>query len=231
MKPPHECLSWKLLALSASLLFAYRARASIIIDDFSQTTATWPISIVTSPTNDSRNETGPLSGVLGGQRNTSVTATTIDFALLDEVRTFIVPSLGVLSYSSTDGAAGTLVLTYKFTAGTFPVSDLALGVNLSSYDSPNGQIMNIKADFLNGPTDLMALTKPTSGSGAQTVSFPFAQFIGAGPLSQANTLTLTFTAPKAADFRIDSAQTVVPEPTAVGLLVAAGTLVLRRRRN
>jgi hypothetical protein len=215
------------------------AAAVIPIDNFNSTAATWPLAVNISFGSATNSETGQ-AGVVGGARETTLSAGALDVFGLDDLRASI--ASGALDLNLTVGARGDLGLEY----GTFATGGSSLnldftgqaGVNVtfSAFDPPSTSpgipasitiTLHDDARF----TDVSTLTVPILSTGPQTVFVPFTG-IALPDLAQVDGIQFAFATPDGTDFRIDTIETVVPEP-ALGSAMMLGALSLlapRRRR-
>ena len=180
-----------------------------------------------------------IGGVIGGERITTVTGITFDDPGIDMVQAAVFPSVGVFDYSSSAGATGEVMLTYRNSDGPDGLDadlsgDALVRVDVTHFDLAGGVPMAVSV-LLDDGIDTAMLTKPVNVSGAQTLDFLFSDFppadFAALDLLDIDRIVLTFSPGQAADFRIDSITTQVPEPAGVMLLlVGAAALPIRRSR-
>lgn len=211
------------------LLCGVSARGDLLIDDFSDVSTSWPITI-SSPNVLSVLETG-LTGVVGGRRLTTLSAFVFDIEGLDQVRATIAPQFGVLDYASSVGADGDLRLGYvgEFTADLS--GDVFIRVDFAGFDMGGNVPMAVTVELGHGALTA-TLTQMLNGVGVQSLAFNFSEFdnIGAVDLSSISAMEFRFNPGAGGDFRIDGISSVVPEPaTLVMLFVGAGAIVCRRR--
>ena len=225
----------RVLAACLAVLALAGAAQATVIDEFSgRVAADWPLVLTQQGTNVATPTETTLAGVLGGMRQSALTAQAMDVNGLDEVAlTVFTGPPSVLDYSSSSGGTGSVYVKYGTAIsggpllGLNPVALPLVQINFLRYDFPSGQPLTLTLTPYQGTTAGTPLIAQTVGAGAQTVTFNLA---GSG-LTSLDGLQLGIDAPQAADFRIESI-TDVPEPVTLALLAAgAGLLALRRRRQ
>ena len=165
--------------LAGSLEWAGTAAGQTVIDDFSDAGAN-----TVSPPGQARSTVGSttvtdsgLTGVIGGSRTLTVTATSVGGGL-PEVRAGVMPIAQVLDYSSTVLVNGAVTLLYDN-------NGVGLGVDLSSGD---GIEFDVIADVSSLPYDVtvtlddgvtsQSSTQNVVVSGLQSVQFLYTAFPG-----------------------------------------------------
>lgn len=234
-------------SLAASLAVGcLPGQADVIIDDFTdagdpsgttllQITGTTP----TTQTTVSSSYSG-LSGVLGGQRDMTLTrfasaltgSRTVSTRVSDTGDPF-------LDFQSTQNGNGQIELTYKglgdldFSSGSF------FSVNFTSYDFPRGESL-VTMIGITSSSGSSSLTKNfTLGdadlNGVGSLSFPFANFLGGADFSDVDEISVTLNPARGGDFTltsITSDASAIPEP-GNGILLSGliGLGLLSRRRK
>ncbi len=208
------------------------ASAGLVVDDFSDVDNPnpWPVS-TTIPAVIPVLESG-LSGVVGGTRNTTLSALVLDLVGLDEVKTNIVPNFGVLDYTSSVGGNGELELSY---VGPFDVDlsgDAFIQIDFVGLVLGSKLAMPVTVTVAHGATTA-SLTHTLIAPGAQSVEFEFVDFAGIDlvDLGSITTMLVEFDPGAGADFRLSQIQSVVPEPATLVLLLVGAGVVLRRPRR
>ena len=213
--------------------FVSDAEASIIIDDFSDVQASWPLTADTVGNTLTVNESG-LNNVFGGTRQTDVTLTSAGFPGLDDLRINIFVMPGLFDYSSTSEASGQLGLLYDAGGaglnGDFS-NQIGLNIDFLAFDFGSAANLPITATISDGMNSA-SLTLALTSVGAQSAFFDFNDFAGIGSidLSSISSVSFDFDAGLGADFRMSQINTVIPAPGALALLGIAGLLGMRRRR-
>ncbi len=209
---------------------------NVIVDDFSDTTgSTFPLvrTVEDGPGTLVGTLESGLSGVLGGRRFTSIGAEVLEVPGLDSltVDLFNTGGQSVLDFSSTSGVQGRMQLIYGFTLNADLSSLSSVEIALTNFDAPLTGTMMVEATLSSGTTDRVLPVAAVVTPGAQTVSFDITSLTPSF-LSDVDTFTFDFRAPKGADFRVDGI-TVVPEPmTLMFLAVGASWIAVRRgKRN
>jgi hypothetical protein len=226
-----------LVAAIASVLVvpAVASAAVIVVDDFNQATASYPLvdntvgGIVAGPAD-------PAVGAIGGVRQVAVEMTAADVPGLDSVSAGVFTQIpGVFDFSSTSGADGWTTLLYGASNINSPNllslvipdgSTIELDVQL--FDRPAGGSLKIDVS-LNSLVPFGTVTTTLNASGAQVVSIPL-DSISSSIRSNVTGITVVLDGTKAVDFRLDSISIVVPEPAAMGALAPFGLLLARRRK-
>jgi len=153
----------------------------LVIDVFSSTVqATLPAGVRQTTVGTQSVADGPgLSGVVGGTRRLTVGASAIQMPGLDSVVVGILPRQTYLSLASSQGADGTLTLTYD-------AGGAGLGVNLSRARGLRIAVEAVDAAALPCPLTV-TLTDGSSSTAAtqvltqakkQTLQFPFTSLRG-----------------------------------------------------
>ncbi|MGJ8673880.1 PEP-CTERM sorting domain-containing protein [Rubritalea sp.] len=230
--------------LVASLLLTLNVsgNASITIDDFSTAvTGSNVIDIYSTPTpatptTISTVGTG-LTGVIGGQRNITLTRITATGSGRRQVTT-TVENTGnsYFEYSSTSGASGSTTLSYgqgtdASLAGFNLSSAYAFDINFVDYDLPGGNLLTVAISVTSGGSSTSVSKSLTTNGGL--LSYNFSEFSGAD-FSDVDQIDLVITAPSGADYSIDSFTAVtaaVPEPSSAILLGLGLSFGLVRRRR
>lgn len=209
------------------------ARGGLVIDNFSDAgdPNPWPISLTTPPAVQTVVE-GGLTGVLGGTRLTSLSAFFFDNVGLDEVQVNIVPSFGVLDYSSSIGANGDLLIAYVGRFNADLTGDALIQIDFAGFDLAGGSAMPVAVTLGNGSTTA-SLTRTLSAPGQQSLEFNLLDFQGINQidLGSVNGLLVEFDPGPGADFRVNGISSVVPEPPTLLILLAGAATVLRRFRR
>lgn len=229
-------------AFSAASLLVCAAPAGagligpVIIDDFSDTNASWPMTVSTGQPSDSREESG-LTGVLGANRRTTLANGTFG-TVLDQAAVTIAPGVqnGVLDYNSTLFAASDLTLVYGIDAPSFDFTGQGgIVIDFVGFDFPDDSPLQITALLTsNGNSQTVSTMVSDIGSGEVFLSFDdLAPLRGAFDLADVDDVALEFVAGPGSDFRIGTIQTRVPAPGAMALLAVgfALTIPTRRRRD
>ncbi|MCH7873486.1 MAG: PEP-CTERM sorting domain-containing protein [Planctomycetes bacterium] len=212
------------------LLCAVSARGGLVIDDFSDVSTSWPVTI-SSPNVVVRSETN-LSGVIGGTRVATLSAFVFDVEGLDQVRATIAPQFGVLDYASSVGADGDLRLSY---VGEFQADlsgDAFIQVDFAGFDMGGNVPLAVTVELGHGALTA-TLTQMLNGVGSQSLAFNFSEFIGidAVDLASISAMEFRFNPGAGGDFRIGGISSVVPEPTTLVMLIAGAGAILFRRRT
>lgn len=218
-----------LLAVGATMcaLLAAPAAPGATIDDFRSALAGWP---VIQNTVGGGTVSEFVGGVLGGVRDTSIAATSLELAGPDFVQVGIYPAASVFDYSSTVGADGTAGLRYDGGSGLGGVdfsSDVFLGIDFVHFDLANGIAMPVKVTLTDTLASFAATTLSLTVAGAQSLQFPLAGFAGVD-LTSIDTIEIGFDPGQATDFRLALVYTDVPEPATLGLLLIGGMIWSRR---
>ncbi len=221
-------------AFAMSALLVSSARAAVVIDDFTTTTATWPIG-----SGGSANEAA-LGDVAGGVRDTSLAVASFNVPGLDSVSASVFSSGGfsLFDYQSTAGADGAGTLKYGRTSGgadlNLDLTGESLLLDFFSFDYPADQPIVVTVTLLQA-----------AGGGTNSVTLPSSYYSQSGPgsllipllpglvpfLNDVDGIYVALDAPQAGDFRLDRISTVaVPEPASLSLLLLPLAAATRRRR-
>ncbi len=211
-----------------------QTEASILIDDFTDVQASWPLTVDTVGNTQTINESG-LNNVLGGTRQTSVTLTSAAFPGLDDLRINIFVAPGVFDYTSTSEATGQLGLLYDAGGAGLNAdfsNQIGLNIDFLAFDYGSAAALPITATMSDG-VNTATLTLSLNSVGAQSAFFSFGDFAGIGSLdlSAISSVSFEFDAGAGADFRISQINTIIPAPGAIALLGLAGLVGVRRRRR
>lgn len=233
MKTKQLCFA--VLAFAMMPVAAAQAALTVVIDDFTSAGPVFPyVRTTVTPGGTTGFIESGLTGVIGGSRVSSLGLHAADAPGLDSTSLSVVPSFGLLDFSSTTGATGRSVFYYGDFAGFMPAISLAIPngsiseFKFLSYDLPNGLPLLVNLELANGPvfeSKFMSLTT----AGASTLTFDLDQF-SAAIRANVTGISVRYFAPKAADFRLDSISVTIPEPSAVAVLAPAALAMLRRRR-
>jgi hypothetical protein len=223
------------------LLFsAHSASASIIVlDQFSETTAIWPVTDSTplGGPNTVTAESG-LASVVGGTRMTNLQLRSANILGVDAAQLAIFPQQGVLDYRSSAGAVADLGIDYagNTTFGTQGSLNLDLrgysgiGIEIANLDLGASPVEVYITGWTNG-VQMFGNNTSITTAGAQSFLVPFS--VPDSQLQDIHRINLTFFAMSGGtDLQITQIA-VVPEPATLGLagLAAAITLLARRRRS
>lgn len=212
------------------------ASADFVIDDFSdvQEPSQWPVVRNTLGTTNIT-ESG-LIGVLGGVRESSITADFLSTPGLDNATVTAAPTpAGVLDFASTSGAEGSLGLRYdgngSLTADLS--SEISINLEFLFFDLANTDPLTIEVTITDGGGDSRSGSATLIVDGPQTVSLFIAAFVenglGTTELTDIRSIDFDFDGALATDFRIDYIVTV-PTPAVLPAL-GFGLLAMRRRRR
>jgi hypothetical protein len=231
LKHPLTTLS---VFLASTLAAAYASAAPLILDNFSETSTTWPVSL----------PTGTLSITKVDALSTSpfvYRATTLGTTKATNTG-FIQPLVAIYQPDDSDHNVLELASPVNFPAyvrldyatGANPAdfsSYAGITVHFDSYDYPDQKPLLAKLtvqDVFGAP-----LKNGTSVPFNATSGDLFIPFSSVPTYNPATTyaVSLTFTPPAGADFRISAISTEIPEPTGAFALVPAAGLLVRRRRS
>jgi hypothetical protein len=216
------------VGLLVGLALSTAGKAAVIIDSFTSTTRTWPL------TQSTVGATGASEFLSAGlARGVQLTNLANDIPGLDNVQTSIYTgSGGVLDYNSTSDATGRVNLTYLWSAVQDFQADPVLKVDFIHYDAPGNWPMPMHATVTLGDSTAASFNSSTSSAGSQTVSFDLSS-LGSFGLANIQKIEIEFDAPTAADFRLSLVYRDTPEPATAAVLLsgAAGLLVRRRARR
>jgi hypothetical protein len=212
------------------------ARASIMVDDFTQSIGpVWPQVQNASTSGGSPETEAGLSGVLGGVRGYVVKSATIGVAGLDQLSSnvFHNGTVSLFDYQSSAGASGTVELFYgDAAANPLAVANVTdMSIVMPAFDNANGGPLQILVGWTErtGPSTSITMNTltnvTTAGSHTLGISNPLP--VGA----TVDKLTIDFISPAGTDFRVDSISlTTVPEPASLGVMGVGALMLLRRRR-
>ena len=233
-----------LLALAAIAFTAFTAptHANVVIDSFDVNQS------ITAPPTTFGFVDGPTSSIIGGQRDATVSrsggATSVQFE-----SNLNIP--GALLFSTNFSASGIAVIQYDGADNSSAFNPTGLGgIDVTQSGVNKGVSITGGAD-LPGATILFELftnatqfssflfATPVDGSGLTTSFIPFTSFTGTADPTNLGALRVTLTNPTNADVALQLTAftpplAIVPEPSALGLVVTAGLSGLfftRRRRR
>ncbi len=228
------------LIILAPILASSSLQGAVLIDQFNNTASGGTVDLLiqtlpsATPTTATFTGTG-ISGVLGGERRFTIVRTVATGAGDRRITASIsTASPYFLQYSSSSGAGGYLELQYGVTT---PLNFNMLGnsqfeIDFESYDLPGGQSLVVSL-LLNSSAGSGTLVRSlTTDGGILTFEFSDPNYASVN-FSDIDSITARFTAPRGADFNVNSiTATAVPEPS-VGLMSLAGAafLISRRRRS
>ncbi len=218
-------------ALAATLFASSSASATIIVDTFDDISSpsVWPITLNTLGT-VSVTENG-LTGVLGGDRVTTLDVTSIGIPGLDNGQVTVAPSpAGVMDFSSSVAAAGSVTLSYAFGATDFS-GQTGAEIDLLSFDNANLAGMDITVTMFSGTDSLTQTVSLTSAITSLTTIFLDASlFTGLGDFTAIDSIEVAFVGGLGTDFRVDEIR-AIPGPGSFALIGLAGLVASRRRRK
>jgi hypothetical protein len=228
------------LALCAMLALPQPSDA-LLIDDFSDTTVTWP-QVLLSPPGDLFQEY-VVGGTVSGDRETRVDGISPEIEGLDSLRLSIDPPASVFDYQSSLGMTARVTLFYGFSELNLDLSgDVGIEVEFAGFDAPEGPPLIVNArlhQFQNGIiAGPLQVAASVSSGGPQVARILFSS--DDAFLSDIDQITIEFGfqsggIPAGADFRVAEIRTFVPEPSTGVLLTAAlvglaATAAWHRRR-
>ena len=216
-------------AAALPLALAGSAFGAVIIDDFSDTFAAWPHALDVAGTQVLIDE-GGIAGTIGDERRSQLFLATTDVPGLDSVSLAIDPSgTGLLDYSSTAGADGSLSLSYLDLVADLS-SELFISLDIVAYDAPGSAPMPVTLDLVS--VDGSATATLDASGGPEKLLFFFAGLTTSGnfDLSEISEISLAFDPGVAGDFRLNGIFADVPAPAALPLLAIAALTTRRRRR-
>lgn len=233
-----------LVALAGALAGASSAQATLTIDSFSNTTATWPlVDITTGGGAESRDES-PLGGVIGGRRQTFV-----------QLQAFTAPpSSGkveatiyggvdsIFQFASNNNSDGLSELFYQGSSGDLGANLVLNGENafvirVVNYDGAGAPLV-ITLTLNDGTTTASKIVNVNSQIVVPTqlvFNYNAPEFVGLD-FTSINTIRVGFNGGNAADYTFDYLESqVVPEPGTLaagilGLLLPLGLGFNRRFR-
>lgn len=208
-----------------------------IIDDFSVTTASWPVSIAPGFLSAVVSESTPT--VLFGNRTTGLTTLlpAPNNSIMQPLMAIYTPPGGthnVLEVATPVNYPAIVSLSYNDSANPFTPLDLSanVGVTLTidSYDFPDSQPMFariVARDEAFGVFEFGTYLPFAATSGSLYI--PFSSFPSYNPSTTFQFGVQLMPAP-GGDFRLSRIETVVPEPSSLALFAPVSLLVTRRRR-
>lgn len=222
---------------AAAIVVSSSAHAAVLIDDFSQTTATWPVTL---PPN-LNSGVGPVESVpnvLFGSRSSSLAAVNRPnpSLLQPSIAIYTPPGLDHNVFELDTPADYPALLTINYQSGlSFASVDLSatpvIDVHVDSYDLPAGQPLVARlfirdTDLGGFKTGADVAFSATSGD----LLIPLST-VPALDATHIEHLVVQFQPAPGGDLRLSSINAVVPEPSAVAVtaLGAAGLLARRRR--
>lgn len=231
-RSPYRLALAAFLVVGFSLGMTGAARASVVIDTFSDVgvPSPWPVELGTVGSLPPIFETG-LSGVLGGERETRVFATDLQFPGLDVVDVAI--ASGVADYATSAGATG--IVSFNYSGGDVLGADLSgedfIRIELVAFDLANNIDMPVRVSLFDGAVQAI-LQQFVVVPGAQTLVFNYSDFanITKIDLSSIDRVAVSFSPGPATDFRIDEI-IAIPEPATLCLLFVGAAAALRARRS
>lgn len=219
-----------------AMLFAAASQA-VTIDSFTDTETGSPTIIPRTALGSDTVFDDLVTGVIGGQRITTVTASVLDQPGVDIVQGGIFPMAGVFDYSSSAGATGEARLTYRNTDGVDGLDanlsgDAFVRIDVTHFNFASTIPMAVEL-ILDDGTDSASLTKQLVTAGPQQLDFLFSQFPAGDfanlDLTDIDRIDVIFSAGQSTDFRISSIISV-PEPASLTLMLI-GSLTMLRRTN
>lgn len=199
------------------------------IDSFTGTQSGSPVSLTVSTVGPigGASETG-VAGVIGGDRTTSMTGVMFDAAGIDSASASIFPAAGFLDYESSVGATALVTLNYgPGLAADFSADD-RVRIDLLDFDFANGIPMLVTVS-LNDGVNSASFAQSVNASGPNpNFDFLFSAFPPVVNFAAIDSIEVNFAPGKAADFRVGSITTEIPEPASLALLLC-GALAVNHR--
>lgn len=223
---------------------ASAANATVIIDNFSQTTFAYPPTpgvVRTTPGATTINETGlSPANVVGSSRTSMLTGESF-LAPPDDNVAYRISGVALnATYSSTDGANGMLRLLYDANGGDLNLDlsgETQFDVHFNAFDFGNAIAMPVMITVFDG-INTAVVTKMLTAPGSQDLFYSLSDFTGATPalnLASINSIQFDFNPATAQDFTFDLLQATnqTPEPASFALigtgLIGFGMLIRRRK--
>lgn len=224
------------IALSAGVFMLMAAASHAdTIDNFTDTQSGSPTIVTRTALGTDTVFDDLVTGVIGGQRITTVTATVLDQLGVDVVQGGIFPAAGVFDYQSSAGATGEARLTYRNTDGLDGLdadlsSDTFVRIDVTHFNFASSIPMAVEV-ILNDGVDSASLTQQLNAAGPQQLNFLFSDFpavdFAALDLSDIDRIDVIFSAGQSTDFRINSIISA-PEPAGLTLMLIGSLAMLRR---
>jgi hypothetical protein len=133
-----------------------------------------------------------LSGVIGGVRDLTVTATALDFPMFDAVVSGVsAPPLHVLVYTTSSGADGSITLTYDrggsglnaFLAFATGIRVPIVGADLTCVNPGLDVTVTLTDTFMQTAASTLTVLLPVTPGMPLNLDFPFTAFTGVDPSS------------------------------------------------
>lgn len=230
------------LVSAAALVSTGAANAALVVDDFTQRSegASYPLVQRTvnvgSPRSGGIDAPLALTATVGGAREVTLEMMSTRRPPADRVEADVYTDPGLLDFASSAGASGRVAVNYGLASQGMDELNLNLSqmtavvVDFAAFDLASGTPLQVYA--------LLFMGEVTSATPTMTLTSSFVDntqvllsILAINPVLRQDVdgIRVVFTGGVGTDFQVDTI-TVIPEPTALGLLAPAALALGRRRK-